>query len=124
VPTEVDRRALPALLADLGCVVGFAALGRRNHDEPLTAIGVLDTAWPFLVGIIVGWLLCRGWRRPAAVVPTGLTVWVCAVVVGMLVRRGTAEGTALAFVVVATLSIGLLVLGWRLVLAVLRRRAG
>ncbi|NBQ41849.1 MAG: DUF3054 domain-containing protein, partial [Mycobacteriaceae bacterium] len=66
----------------------------------------------------------RGWRRPAAVVPTGLTVWVCAVVVGMLVRRGTAEGTALAFVVVATLSIGLLVLGWRLVLAVLRRRAG
>jgi hypothetical protein len=41
----------------------------------------------------------------------------------MLLRRATSEGTALSFVVVATLATGLLILGWRGAVAALRRRA-
>jgi len=74
---------------------------------------VIETAWPFLAGAAVGWLISRAWRRPAAVVPTGITIWVCTVAVGMLLRKATSEGTAASFVTVATLTIALLLLGWR-----------
>jgi hypothetical protein len=45
--------------------------------------------------------------------PTGVVVWVCTVVVGMLLRQATSEGTAASFVVVATVVTALLILGWR-----------
>ena len=106
-------RALPALAADLTFIALFAAVGRRNHAEGLSIGGVIETAWPFLAGAAVGWLISRAWRRPTAVVPTGITIWVCTVAVGMLLCKATSEGTAASFVTVATLTIGLLLLGWR-----------
>lgn len=114
--------ALSALAADLACVVLFATVGRRNHAEGVSLAGVAETAWPFLVGTVVGWLICRGWRRPTAVVPTGLTVWVCTVAVGMLLRKATSEGTAVSFIVVATLFMAVVLLGWRAVLIAAARR--
>ena len=107
--------ALAAFAADLAFVALFAAVGRRNHAEGLSIGGVIETAWPFLAGAAVGWLISRAWRRPTAVVPTGITIWVCTVAVGMLLRKATFEGTAASFVAVATLTIGLLLLGWRAV---------
>jgi len=106
-------RALPALTADLAFIALFAAVGRRNHAEGLSVGGVVETAWPFLAGAIFGWLISRGWRRPTAVVPTGITIWVCTVAVGMLLRKATSEGTAASFITVTTLAVGLLLLGWR-----------
>ena len=108
-------RALAAFAADLAFVALFAAVGRRNHAEGLSIGGVAETAWPFVAGTVIGWLISRGWRRPTTVVPTGITIWVCAVGVGMLLRKATSEGTAASFVTVATLTIGLLLLGWRAV---------
>jgi hypothetical protein len=113
-PDSASRtRALPAFAADLAFVALFAAVGRRNHAEGLSIGGVAETAWPFLAGTVVGWLISRAWRRPAAVVPTGVIIWVCTVAVGMLLRKATSEGTAASFITVATLTIGLLLLGWR-----------
>lgn len=106
-------RALAAFTADLTFVALFAAVGRRNHAEGLSIGGVVETAWPFVAGTVIGWLISRAWRRPTAVVPTGITIWVCAVAVGMLLRKATSEGTAASFITVATLTIGLLLLGWR-----------
>ena len=119
---QEKARSLPALVADLACVVFFAALGRRNHAEGMSLGGIVETAWPFLVGAVVGWLLSRGWRRPTAVMPTGLTVWVCTVAVGMLLRKATSEGTAMSFIAVTTLFMAVLLLGWRAVLARLANR--
>ena len=79
----------------------------------MTVTGIAETAWPFLVGIATGWLVSRGWQRPAALVPTGVTVWLCTVVAGMLLRKLTSAGTAPSFIVVASLSTALLILGWR-----------
>ena len=104
---------LPALVADVACVVLFVALGRRNHAGGVSVGGVAETAWPFLTGTAIGWLLSRGWHRPTALAPTGVVVWVCTVVVGMLLRQATSEGTAASFVVVATVVTALLILGWR-----------
>lgn len=107
------RRPVVALLVDAVCVLAFAAVGTRTHAGRLTVTAAAETAWPFLAGAGVGWLLCRAWRRPLDIVPTGVVVWLATVVVGMLVRRATGEGTATAFVVVASVVTAVLLLGWR-----------
>lgn len=122
---SVDRSlALKALAADLLCVVVFCTIGRRSHAEGLTIAGIAETAWPFLAGTGVGWLLARGWQRPASLAPTGLIVWVATVVVGMLLRKLTSQGTATSFIVVASITTAVLLLGWRGVIHALSRRAG
>ena len=104
-----------ALAADVLCVVVFCAIGRRSHAEGLTVSGVAETAWPFLTGTALGWLAVRAWRRPTALAPTGVAVWAATVVVGMLLRKASGQGTAASFIVVATLTTAALLLGWRLV---------
>jgi hypothetical protein len=116
---------LASLLADVVGVVVFCAVGRRSHAEGLTIAGVATTAWPFLTGTVIGWLASRGWQRPTAVAPTGLIVWLCTVVVGMLLRKLSSAGVAASFVVVAATVTALVLLGWRAALGLaLRRRAG
>ena len=116
------RPALVALATDAVCVVVFCTLGRRSHAEGLTLAGIAETAWPFLTGAAVGWLLARGWRRPVAVVPTGVVVWVCTIAVGMLLRKATSQGVSPSFVVVASLVTALLLLGWRVAAALMMTR--
>ena len=109
---------------DVVAVLVFCAAGRRSHDEGLNISGVATTAWPFLSGTAVGWVASRAWRRPTAVAPTGVVVWLCTVAVGMLLRKLTSVGVAASFVVVAASVTAVLLLGWRaIVRAILRRRA-
>ena len=120
------RLQRPAWLAvDVVGVLVFCAVGRRSHDEGLDVAGIAMTAWPFLTGTVVGWLVSRGWRRPTAVAPTGVVVWLCTVVIGMLLRKATSAGVAASFVVVATTVTALVLLGWRVAAGLtLRRRSG
>lgn len=84
-------------------------------------LGVLATAWPFLVAAVLGWLLGRAWRAPLRLWPTGVIVWAVTVAGGMLLRSVSGEGTAVAFVIVATVTLALFLLGWRAVAALTRR---
>ncbi|GAB1814082.1 DUF3054 domain-containing protein [Mycobacterium sp. MUNTM1] len=120
------RLQRPAWLAvDVVGVLVFCAVGRRSHDEGLDVIGIAVTAWPFLTGTVVGWVISRGWRRPTAVVPTGVITWLSTVVVGMLLRKASSAGVAASFVLVATTVTALLLLGWRAAAGLaLRRRSG
>lgn len=118
---EQTRVALTAFATDIVCVIIFCTIGRRSHAEGLNLAGIAETAWPFLVGTLTGWLLSQGWRRPATLVPTGVAVWLCTVVVGMLLRKVTSAGVAPSFIVVASLSTALLLLGWRVGAALLNR---
>jgi hypothetical protein len=115
------RWSLIALLADVVCVIVFCAIGRRSHAEGLTVTGIAQTAWPFLAGTGVGWLVIRGWRRPFSVIPVGVVVWLCTVAVGMALRKLTSAGVATSFVVVASVSTAVLLLGWRGAAALVRR---
>jgi len=115
-------RPATALLADVVCVVVFCTIGRRSHAEGITLAGVAETAWPFLTGTAVGWLAARAWRQPSALAPTGLIIWLSTVAIGMLLRKATSQGTAISFVVVASLVTAILLLGWRGVAAALARR--
>jgi peptidoglycan/LPS O-acetylase OafA/YrhL len=115
------RRALIAIFAVVVCVIVFCIIGRRSHAEGLTVAGIAQTAWPFLAGTGVGWLLIGGWRRPFTVIPTGVVVWVCTVAAGMVLRKATSAGVSTSFVVVASLSTAVLLLGWRAAAALFRR---
>ncbi len=115
-----DRLPLAAAL-DSAAVVAFAALGRRNHDEEPGLAGVFETAAPFLIGLLVAWVVVRAWRAPERI-GTGLVVWPITVAVGMVVRRlAFDEGTALPFVIVATVFLGACLVGWRAALRLLTR---
>lgn len=106
-------RAWGAAATDIAAVLVFCAIGRHSHDEGVTVAGLAETAWPFLCGTGTGWLLSRGWKRPTALVPTGVTVWIATVIVGMALRKAASQGVAGSFVVVAALVTALLLLGWR-----------
>lgn len=116
------RTALAATL-DVLLVVIFTIIGRRTHDEVLDPAGWWQTAWPFLAGLAIGWAVVA---MTARVWPTrlwhGLPVWICTIVAGMVFRDVSGQGTALPFVVVATVFVGVTLLGWRLVLRLLDRR--
>jgi peptidoglycan/LPS O-acetylase OafA/YrhL len=121
---ERPRRGPVWLGIDVACVLVFCAVGRRSHDEGLNVAGIATTAWPFLSGTMLGWLLSRAWRRPSALYPTGVAVWLCTVIVGMLLRKVTSAGVAGSFVVVAATVTAVLLLGWRAIAQFGRRRVG
>ena len=113
-------RIWPALAADVICVLVFAIVGRRSHAETTDLLGVLRTAWPFLAGYALGLTLARSWRQPVAR-PSALILWVSTVVVGMALRVLTGAGVQLSFVVVTTLVLGALLLGWRTLWSLVQR---
>ncbi|UIN32114.1 DUF3054 domain-containing protein [Microbacterium binotii] len=116
-------RILVAVVADVVLVLVFCAIGRASHDEtPLP--GLLVTAWPFLAALAVGWGISLAWRRPFAVLRTGVPVWGVTVAGGMLLRTLADQGTAPAFVVVASITLGALLVGWRAVVVTVLRRSG
>lgn len=108
-------RNVVAGLLDVCCVLVFVAIGRATHDEAASVAGYVEALWPFLAGLGAGWAACRAWRRPDALVPAGVGVWAATVVVGMVLRVVSGQGTAFAFVVVAFCFLGLVLLGWRAV---------
>lgn len=120
------RAVVGALALDIVLVVAFAAFGRVSHDSAPFGVGLFQTAWPFLAGLAFGWIVTLAWRHPISLVPTALGVWALTVAGGMLLRSMTDQGTALPFVIVATLTLLLLLVGWRIVarlVARVRRRS-
>lgn len=110
-----------AACADAASILVFAAIGRDAHQRGDILIGVFSTAWPFLVGAALSWLALRVWRSPLALWPAGVGVWLGTVTIGMLLRAVTGQTVVLPFVIVALLSLGLLLLGYRLLAAGVRR---
>ncbi len=114
-----------ALAVDVLLVVAFAAVGRGSHGENVLA-GLAGTAWPFLLGLAVGWatgwLAFRGRFDAGRVLPAGLLIWACTLDVGMLARVLSGQGTAPTFIVVAGVVLAVFLLGWRALVTLLARR--
>lgn len=120
----MHRHALVAAALDVSSIVVFVAIGRREHDASGALTGVASTAAPFLIGLAVAWLAVRAWKRPQSII-TGVAIWPITVLVGMVARRTVfADGTAPAFVVVATLFVGMCLIGWRVVARSVSSRRG
>ncbi|MDQ1130824.1 DUF3054 domain-containing protein [Microbacterium sp. SORGH_AS_0888] len=122
-PTLAARPLATSFATDVVLVVVFAVIGRASHREDVSVGGVALTAWPFLAGLVAGWLVTRGWRAPTAPVRTGIGVWGVTVAGGMLLRAISGQGVQLAFVIVASIVLLLFLVGWRTLAALIRRGA-
>jgi hypothetical protein len=103
------------------CVLVFVVIGRASHTQGEALAGIASTSWPFLCGLGVGWAAARVWRRPLALRPSGVAVWLCTVALGMILRVVAGQGTAVTFIVVALAFLALFLLGWRVVARLLTR---
>ncbi len=115
---QLDARKVVmwAAVIDVICIVVFVALGRKSHDEGGNiVVGTLKVAAPFLIALALGWLAARAWTSPTAPT-TGMVIWVVTIVAGMLLRRFAFDrGTALPFIIVASIFTLLFLVGWRFV---------
>jgi hypothetical protein len=103
---------LPAIAVDVICILVFAILGRSSHQETTDLLGVAHTAWPFLVGCLMGTIIGRTWRHPLSL-KSGVAVWLGTVAGGMVLRVLTGAGVQLSFIIVASCVLALFLIGWR-----------
>ncbi len=103
-----QRAVITTAIVDVVAVVVFVAIGRRNHDEGTAISGVLAVAAPFLIALVVSWLGMRTWVEPFTRRSWAAT-WVITVVAGLLLRRFVFDrGIATPFIIVATITLGVL----------------
>lgn len=124
--TASARLIAVALVLDAALVVVFAAVGRATHHDGVLGpggSGLATTAWPFLAALALGWLVSLAWRRPTAPLRVGVPVWLVTVAGGMLLRALSGQGTAVPFIIVATVTLLVLLVGWRLLAAGVGRAA-
>jgi hypothetical protein len=118
-----------AAVIDVVLIVVFALIGRLSHGEGLTPVTLWITAYPFLAGWAIAYVTSGAWARPLALWPTGVLAWILTVFVGMMLRVATGQGVVdgnplpISFVIVATIVLGLFLVGWRaIVRPIVRRR--
>ena len=119
------KKYAPFLLIDAILVIVFCAIGRRTHEEANALAGLAKTSWPFLTGLVIGWAatlaLYRDKFNAVLLLPTGIVVWLSTVVIGMVLRVLSGQGTQFSFIVVATLVLGAFLLGWRALVPVIAK---
>lgn len=107
---------------DAGLILLFAMTGRRTHEHGISASGILETAWPFLLAYLLTALGARAWRSPAAIRPTALVLWAGTVAGGLVLRAVTGAGVALSFQLVTLLVLGAFLVLPRAAMSALGRR--
>jgi hypothetical protein len=107
---------------DLLAAVAFVAIGRRSHEEDSGLGNLFEIAAPFLIGVAAGWAVLRLWRSPLWS-NRAIGMWLITVALGMVLRKVVFDrGTAVSFVIVTTIVLGVFLLGWRGVAEQLRAR--
>jgi hypothetical protein len=103
-----------AVAADLAAVLAFALIGRAAHADGLTMSGLVEIAWPFLVGVAGGWVGIFLARMTPLSWPAATMMLVKTVVLGCVLRVAFTDGnTPLAFVIVVTAFLAAAFFGWR-----------
>lgn len=107
------RILIASAAVDALIVALFVAIGRRNHHESTSLGGYVSTVAPFAIALAATWTIGRVWRAPVSA-RAGIEVWLGTVSAGMVLRKfAFGDGTATAFVIVATVFLGTLLNGWR-----------
>lgn len=116
-----SRVPVLAFASDVVAVVVFAAVGRSTHASADGLLGLLATAGPFLAAVLASRAL-----PPVRLAPTSLRAGTIVVVVtaagGLLLRAAFTGRLPWTFVLVTTLSLAVLMLGWRGISALVAHR--
>jgi hypothetical protein len=108
----------PVLAADLAVVLAFAFIGRVVHGEGSLVAGTIGTAAPFVLGLLAGWLRapCAGLGAASRARTVRFGWWLVAWTLGggLLLRWVAGDGSAAAFVAVASgvVTVGLVGRRW------------
>ena len=114
-----SKVVLWSAVTDVLCIVIFVAIGRENHDEGEAVSGIFRVAAPFVIAAVVGWLASQAWKKPLDL-QTGAIIWLTTIILGMILRHfDFDDGTATAFIIVATVFLCAFLNGWR---AIARKR--
>ncbi|ALA68244.1 DUF3054 domain-containing protein [Corynebacterium lactis] len=101
---------------DTVAIIIFAVLARLAHnkpDDPFTFLNIVDTFWPFFIGVILGTLLIAKQVNPRSM-KSGSIVWIATVVVGLGIWGiRHAAFPHWSFILVASITSALLLFGWR-----------
>ena len=116
----MSRTAFRAFAFDALCVLLLVVIGTRNHETDTGITGILFVGAPFWIALSLVHLAPLLQRKNIRD-PNTYMVWGYTVVMGMVLRNLVFDrGTALAFIIVATVFLGATMFGWR---ALLARRA-
>lgn len=107
---------------DVVLVLLFALSGRQSHEHSLTVLGVLQTAAPFLISLTILTMLSRPWANHSRLWPTGVLVWLGTVALGLSFRVLFGGTAAVPFIIVATIVLGVFLLGRRVITTLIERR--
>lgn len=119
-PTSRTGPVWPAAVADAVAVLAFTLIGIASHDGSLLeAFG--RVVWPFALAAAAGWVWTRAWQDPARPWPTGVLIWFTTVIGGLVLRGISGQGLAVSFAAVTAIFLAITMLGWRGLVAALRR---
>ena len=124
---QSPRVVAAAIVVDIVAIIAFATAGRITHGEIATPGAVLETAWPFLIGLAAGWFTVLRALDSADVTklfPAGVAVWAWTMVGGIVLRVLTATAIPWPFVLTAAIITAALLLGWRLIARIIIRLRG
>ena len=109
------------VVADLVCVLVFAAAGKGTHEASDSEWVVLAIVWPYALSVVLAHtgLLLRG-RQTRRVWPEGAVVLAVTYVLGTVLRLVSGRGIAVGFLVVAVVFLALTMLGWRAILRLVK----
>ncbi|MDP3949392.1 DUF3054 domain-containing protein [Microbacterium sp.] len=121
--TETRLPVALVVVIDAILVAVFGVIGRLSHAEGVFSDipGLLGTIWPFLIAVLAAHAVLLIRRTSADRLLPGVVIWAVTVVVGLVLRALSGQGTALAFMIVATLTLALFLIGWRAIVALIRR---
>lgn len=121
-------KKLVPFVVDALLVIVFCLIGRGSHHEAVIGGGLFRTLWPFAAGLVLGWAVAAainarirtGHFGPLlagfdsrTLWPSGVMIWLCTLVGGMVLRTVSGQGIAFSFVLVATAVLAVFLLGWR-----------
>ena len=110
----LNRGAVQAFALDILCVMALVVIGTRNHDTDTGVSGILFVAAPFLIALLGAHLVLNVLGKSTFVAG----IWGSTVLFGMLLRNlAFNRGTAMAFVLVASVFLAATMWGWRAVVA-------
>ena len=111
-----ERRSVQvAAVIDVVAIIAFVIIGRKNHHEGSALSGIVKVAAPFLIALALSWVAARAWKSPMTI-GTGVVIWLVTVVGGLVLRKVAFDGgTAMPFIIVASLFNLATLVGWRFV---------
>ncbi|MFT4147814.1 MAG: DUF3054 domain-containing protein [Micrococcaceae bacterium] len=120
---KLDKIYAQGFLLDILCVLAFVLIGEREHDSQSSFLYFFKTFAPFGAALCASWCVALLLKySPFRILPFGVIIWLGTVVLGHIFRVLLGGTTAVSFIIVSTIFLGIFLLGWRLVLQYLNNK--